>query len=663
MKKRVMFWSLIFLLIFISVVNAQVEKKGANCLQKKVESKGCSSLTDEEQIFSFLALGICQNETNNGLQNHFNGDIQLTAQAILALNERKIGNTSDAEQWLLSQNKAFINNDITWYLQIESFPKSAATTTCTVEDSEEKKVELTIQEDKTLSFTPSNCLKSDDRGGYWIKIEGGCYNTEFKISCNEDFLTTSFFEKQDTIYISDKISPGSATGTTVEKINSLCFIESDACDYEGSLWSTLILNKHGHDVSSYTHYLKSMQDQNSEFLPEAFLYSLSTDRSLRNIIGNNLLLKQISPPQQPDQGYWEQGFSRHYDTALVLLSLRNIYPQARSKTETWLEAIQDSDGCWNHGNIRDTAFILQSFFGPGIAFTPQAVVCTTNDDCAAGQSCDSTTGTCVLECTTDDDCTTGEFCEEDICKECNETISCSAGYTCSSAGQCESVEEGAPSVIECANEGYYCMSAADCEGETLSDYVCSGFQICCSQEKTIETCASLGGEICDSDQECIEGSIESTPDLKFGQTCCVIGHCEAIGEEEDLTCEINGGTCIIDDECTEDEEESTETCDYGYICCMPKSAEPITSLWLWILLIFLIILAILGVVFRDKLRVLWMRLKNKLTKKQPPKIKPPVYRRTPPQRLPKRIPPTKRIPEKKSSELSDVLKKLKEMGK
>ena len=84
----------------------------------------------------------------------------------------------------------------------------------------------------------------------------------------------------------------------------------------------------------------------------------------------------------------------------------------------------------------------------------------------------------------------------------------------------------------------------------------------------------------------------------------------------------------------------------------------------------LIILVILGIVFKDKLRHFWFRIKSKGKFRPGPKGSGMIFngRPAPPRRM---VPQRKTIPvrrvlpraRKTDGELSDVLKKLKEMGK
>ncbi len=566
--------------------------KAYSCLEGKVVDK-CSTLSLEEKIFSLLALGECEDELISEAEGDKecwpsgNCDVKLTAMALLALEEAGTS-ASDAEDWLLSQYT--VPSNVNWFLEIEN-PNGE--TSCTITYSNSSYSGISIKEDKKIypgSQGLGSCLSLESHA-YWLRIAPSCYDKEFKISCGETFITTLLFKKDDssTIHVSEDAHTASAEGTTTETVNSLCFSEGSSCNYEGSLWATFVLDYLEHDVSAYIPYLVTTAEDNERYLPEGFLYRLTGYSDFKS----DLLLKQKSK-------YWDESGDKFYDTALAMYSL---YENSREKenTKDWLLEVQDESGCWNSGNIRNTAFILYAVW-------PES-----------------------------------------------------------------STDDGGDELEDCESSDYYCMSSVDCEGSILPGYSCSAALKCCSVAKSIDTCTGQGGEICNSAQSCIGGTSSSASDLASGQECCVGGLCQTPTEE--TGCESNDGTCR--DSCFDTEEPSSDSCDGTDTCCVEKDEpEPTPNYWwIWLLLI-LIILLVIAIIFRDKLRPYWFKLKSKFKKSKPGfgmpgfpttpsgmrPVGPPMQRRIlppSPQRPPIRRPPLGRP----KGDIDEVLKKLKDMGK
>ena len=198
------------------------------------------------------------------------------------------------------------------------------------------------------------------------------------------------------------------------------------------------------------------------------------------------------------------------------------------------------------------------------------------------------------------------------------------------------------------------MSNLNCNttgGSVLQGYSCAVPLICCSQQYTPPSCAAQNGMSCTSGQTC------SNPTQASDTSLCCLTNCTS----QSLTlgtCEPAGGLCK--NSCSSSEYiSSSQTCaQSGQVCCMENTNS--FGIWLWIL-IPLILLVLLGIIFRKKLRVLWFRIKSGSGGKAQPLYgpRPPFPPRPPmmPQRRP--IPPQR----SQSSEVNDVLKKLKEIGK
>ncbi|MBU2562041.1 MAG: hypothetical protein KKF68_00055 [Nanoarchaeota archaeon] len=485
MKKRLVLFSILIILLiyntsfFLAAENVTAEKTGVDlaydCLREKV-SERCSSISSEERIFSLLTIKECKNEV---VSDSAGGEcwpksgcnIKTTAQAILAL-----GGSAKAEDWLLAQKE--IPSELSWFLQIES-PEA---TICTI-TYDGSSYSTSINEDKKISSGAGSCLTLSE-GGWWLKVSPDCYEKEFKISCDKQFLTSLLFKKtgSTTIHVSEKTTSASAEGTTTEEVTSLCFSIAGSCDYEGSLWAALILDHRDYDITPYLPYLVAMTEENLKFLPEAFLYSLTGYTDFRV----DLLSKQKDT-------YWDESGDKFYDTSVALYPFKYEEPSEKTKSINWLLEVQDSDGCWQ-GNIRNTAFILYSIFSKDPGSTSPSV-----DDCEdAGYYCLSEIN-CEGEILPEYDCSgTFKCCDT---KKSLETCQELGGSVCNSQERCD---------------GGNSISASD----LVYGEICCISGVCREPEPDVSNCEVVGNGACRSfcnDDE--EESFSYTCD--YGDACCV----------------------------------------------------------------------------------------------------------------------------------------------
>ncbi|MFH1500524.1 MAG: hypothetical protein ABIE22_01105 [archaeon] len=220
----------------------------------------------------------------------------------------------------------------------------------------------------------------------------------------------------------------------------------------------------------------------------------------------------------------------------------------------------------------------------------------------------------------------------------------------------------------CADYNYYCITEGECteaEGQVLNNYRCSGVSyICCNQPAVQRTCTEQQGTICGSGEQC-SGSYVSASDSSF---CCLAG-CEPVQVNE---CEDSSYLCKS--LCSDNEEIKSYDCpDAADFCCGLKPASEKSYWWIWVLVI-LIILVVIGIIFRDKLRLFIHNLKNRGKGSSPGQRRPPfppsagprpLMPQSPRRMMPNRGPPPKRSPSPKQTdnELEETLKKLKEIGK
>lgn len=619
MKKSALF-GVLFLFLILTVlpfvnaaVNATTEQqkvdKAYSCLNSKTNTTAlCSALTPEEKIFTLLANGKCQQELMNISSNigecwpSGNCRIKTTAQAILALDNAGV-NTDKAQSWLLNQTRG--TTDLAWFLEIES----SEATTCTLEYSSIT-YDVTVGADKKITGTAGTCLTVDE-SGYWLRVSPSCFNEEFSVSCDKKFLTTLLFKKpsSSTIHVSPESSSAVAGGTTSEKVESFCFVDSGVCSYEGSLWASAVLDSNDKDVSSYLPYLVTLAEDNRELLPDAFLYFINSNNDYRI----SLLSKQKV------KKWWFESGDKLYDTSLALYPFQQETIEEKTNSKAWLLSVQDANGCWEN-NVRNTAFVLASLW-------PR-----------------------------------------------------SFGGGGSSGGSPDNI----PS---CTTAGYFCTSTSDCsenDGEIFSDsqFACSGLYRCCSVATKKSTCTELGGEVCSSSQECVGGGwTDSSADgLRVGQSCCIGGSCQTDtgdGGASISECESSGGTCRTSSCNTDEEASEFYSCDiYSDTCCVEKTTPQRSYTWIWVLLV-LIVLTVLGIIFREKLRMLWLRISKKSGGSSGPSSRPnqprpfsPMPQFFRPRPMERRIipsSPSRPMPPRPKSgaqrELDEVLRKLKEMGK
>jgi hypothetical protein len=485
MEKKV-FAIFIFLLVlstfFVSAANETIQDKAYSCLASKVNNN-CDSLSTEEKIFSLLALGTCKSElisdsSSSKCWPSSDCKIKTTAQAILAL-KKVNSDTSKAETWLLDKNISFSGVD--WFLQIES----NNATSCTAAYSGTS-YSFSINEDKTIDGNAGSCLSVYNN--YWLEIAPKCYNKKIDISCSDSFMTSLLYKKStsDTVYVSDKTDSASGEGTTTQQVESYCFSTEDSCDYEGTLWAAIVLKYLGKDVSPFVPYLVSMADENSKYLPESFLYTLT------NNFRTDLLARQ------QESKWWAASGDKFYDTAVALLPFQNEDSLAeKTNSQNWLGEVQGTDGCWQE-NIRNTAFILYSLW-PKITSESS----TTTPDCETSNHFCMSTASCSAALGNASNSYSGCFGTNICCDKQQQLQSCSdqngdlcaSGESClggttisasdstSSKSCCIDGTCGVKSVSECEVNGGTCKSSCS-SSEQLGSFTCPVSGICCIAKTT-----------------------------------------------------------------------------------------------------------------------------------------------------------------------------------
>ena len=458
------------------------------CLNNQITTKGCSSLSVPEQVFSVMATGKCSkellsNEASNGCWPAGNCNIKTTAQAAMAL-KRTGADVSKAIDWL---NQSEISpTDLTWYLEIEN----SNTSKCTVSYNNYE-YKITIGQDKKISGNPGSCLSYADNP-YWLRVSPSCYNEEFTVSCNTTFLTTFLFKQnsESTIHVTNTVQSSSAGGETANKIDSSCFSTGSSCDYEGTLWASILFSSLNKKTSSFLPYLSTNIVQ--QYLPWSFLYILTGDQQYKD----KLLSLQINGK------YWKVSSSKYYDTALALLPFQSDSSLAqKSGSQDYLLSVQGQNGCWDNSNLLNTAFILSSVWprdvsnGGGGSGTIDNGCLASNYYCTSSAGCTgqvlsnyTCSGYQQVCCTTPEAQTT---CTGSICNanqncqggQTSYTSDLQAGQICCNTGTCVDKTPATDNSTLCSSAGGTCSTSTSCSSgySENSLYNCNNGGICCIQ--------------------------------------------------------------------------------------------------------------------------------------------------------------------------------------
>lgn len=420
----------------------------------KLQSNCKQSLKDKEQTN-------CWSDTSSGSCN-----LKSTAISTLAL--KTVGeNVDDEIGWLLAKRKTATG--LTWYLEIDS----KNSTQCKINGAT-----FTIKDDKTISgSTPSGLSMS--YYNYLFQIND--LTKSYEISCNSDFITTLLYQKpgSTTVYVSSETHSASASDSTTEQVNSYCFSNSNLCDYEGTLWTSIALEKAGEDVSSYIPYLIAMSDDSSNkaYLPSAFLYMLNH--------ADDSYLTDLTSRQQQGK-YWQESSDKLYDTSVALLALRGSSSDVVSNTKDYLLSIREPSGCWSS----NTAFILYAGWMKIPAVGGETGTSNCEDfgySCTSASECDLSNKLSNFFCPGTNICCKSapqkSTCSQKqglICtgtQECTENTVPASDTTGCCLGSCKDIS----ATNDCTDLGYTCKSSCSSTDDEKTNYnsACSP-QKCCS---------------------------------------------------------------------------------------------------------------------------------------------------------------------------------------
>ncbi len=473
--------SLVSAVAALNASNATIDARALSCIQGRITSgntDNCASLSTEEQALAVLTTGKCvQSLTSKSSDGECwpssSCELKQTALASLALNSVK------GEKWLSS--KAITPSDLNWFIQIDTDSSSK----CSVA-YDSKTYSFKLQEDKRIDSNAGSCLKRA-RDGYWFQVDKSCMQDTFEISCNSTFTSNLIYSKkgEEKYYISSETKSASEDGKIEHKINSLCSSTGGKCDYEGTLWTALVLEKNRKDTEAYLPYLIAFAEENQRFGSYAFLYVLTGFSEYYS------LMQKF----QKDSGYFDfsSPYKKYYDTATALLALASSNSNELSKAKEWLTDVQDDKGCWN--SLRDTAFILYAGWpsrvvqqvasqsGASATCSSKGYFCLSSSECSSAggsiqdYSCSGVSICCskniaLQSCSSKGGiiCSSGQLCSGSV-------VSSSDFGTCCMAGQCITQE---PVSSECESIGYSCRSTCFSDEEEKA-YSCSlSSDVCCA---------------------------------------------------------------------------------------------------------------------------------------------------------------------------------------
>ncbi len=463
-------------------------ENGFDCLEKEVDD--CSDLTIQEIALTIMAtpkdsvFESCVDELESRKASNNWGNVRDTALAIIALDHAG-ENTESAEEWLIKQART--PTELEWYLQEDS----EGETECNIQ-YQTNDYSILIGENKKIDKNAGACL-TKAQSSFWLGVSSSCYDEEFKISCNKDFIATLLYKNRNSpiIYVLEGTERATGlSGIITLKVNSKCFGDSTYCNYEATAWSTLALLEKGYDVEEYIPYIIAMAETNKRYIPNTFIYPITGYEDY----ANRLIQEQTTG------FYWlaeNSAYNKIYDTSLAILSLTGSSSEQVSKSKDWLLFSQGTNGCWQN-SVKDTAMALWALAGrtgknggSSVTYCSEAnYFCTSENECSEGDKLSNyfCGGSGKICCKNENFLTCSEYggqiCESGLSCTGNERKSSDETYCC--VGDC--IEMG-NQLSECEDMYYSCMDSCSSNQEPV-EYSCEGKGTCC-RTKTAPAGGSL----------------------------------------------------------------------------------------------------------------------------------------------------------------------------
>lgn len=474
-----------FLLISFSLAQqdeTSAVSKAYSCLEKELGSNCGGTKSTKQAAFNLLAgsydssiQSSCLSTLNdlkkdNCWPDSDTGTCNIKSTALAALALQHIGKNIDKEVNYLLGNKK-IETGLTWYLEIDSNNK----TTCTINGKS-----IVIEDNKKISGSPPDGLLRA-YNDYWFQISD--IKKNYTISCDKNFITALLYQKSgsDVFYISSETKSASEFDSITETVNSFCLKTGNECDYEGTLWASLVLKKEGKEITPLIPYLTSMSDraENRKFIPSAMLYILTNE--------DEYYSELIS--LQKSGSFWDESRNKFYDTALALLSLQSVNSDAVESAKKYLLKVQKENGCWQS----DTSFILHAGWpknpntlsggSGGLTYCQDfGNFCVQIGECSLADTldnfyCSSAAQVCCKLKQQKPSCSEkgGFICNLD--QECSGSLETSLDTNSCCIGDCTAIQ----TENECESFGFFCKDSCSDSQEEKAGYSssCSLGQICC----------------------------------------------------------------------------------------------------------------------------------------------------------------------------------------
>lgn len=210
----------------------------------------------------------------------------------------------------------------------------------------------------------------------------------------------------------------------------------------------------------------------------------------------------------------------------------------------------------------------------------------------------------------------------------------------------------------CESSGSYCMTEGECSsssGNIKANYYCPGgvLKVCCDKPLALKSCSDQLGKECPSNEPCTTTFVTA-----YDTDSCCLTDCQAItGVTE---CESNGLICKPS--CSEDEDTALQySCNTGDVCCQTRAAAQggLSAVW-YVIIIFLIALVIVGIIYRNRIRVWLHNFRKGKAPAGAVKPRPPYAPYAPSQPRPAMHPAARPVV---SKEYEETMRKLKELSK